>query len=536
MRFTIKAKLAMSFLLGFSLLSGALLFQMREFKNVIVRFGDLVTVDAQDLTTMSGIYEAESNIRILVAEALITPTKDDPARIPDIRVKIDEIGKDFYATVAEIMPRADEETKKLLDKLTLYHDMLSAVNSRAINMHVSGRTQKANDLFHKESLKATGKVLAIADEIRDRIRNTMSQSVTEANRDFDATNMTVLSVIVGILLVAGASAALTIRSVNRGLIRARNLAIEVSEGQLNETRDVRRNDEIGDLQAALNTMVLTLRETVGNVSSATRNVASGADQTSLTSENLAKGAANQARLAEDASRAIEEMVGNIRKTSENASLTEDIAAKSAKGASESGRAVSEAVADMKAIASRVMVVQEIARQTDLLALNAAVEAARAGEHGRGFGVVAQEVRKLAENSQQAAAEISMLSSKTVQSAEGAGKMLKSILPDIEQTAQLVAEISASSKQLREGSDAVSHSIQMLDGITHTTSEASGHMSIASAELSAQAKALAESVAFFQMNEALLKALPAEEAANADFSHDGRAPREVMIDFVPTPAE
>lgn len=500
MRFTIKAKLALSFLLGFSLLCGALLFQLREFKGVIVRFGDLVSVDAQDLSVVSGIYEAEAQIRLLVAEALIVPSDDSAIRIPEIRGRIDEMTNEFYNVVNGLMPRADDETKKMLNKLTLYHDMLSAVNSRVINMSVSGRAQQANDLFHKDAVKATNKVLDQADLIRDSMTGAMAASVDTATAKFEATSMTVLGVVAAILLISGTSASLVIRSVSRGINRARDLALDVSDGDLRETLKVGRNDEIGDLQNALNTMVARLRNTVGNVMGATGNVAAGSDQMQVTSENLAAGANNQSSLTERASTSIERMVGNIRNTSENASLTAEIAVQSAQDASASSQAVVAAVSDMKAIANRVMVVQEIARQTDLLALNAAVEAARAGEHGRGFAVVAQEVRKLAENSQQAAVEISVLSANTVQSAEAAGKMLDALVPNIERTAALVEKISSTARDLRDGSEDVSQSFKVLDGITQTNSSASDEMSAAATELAAQAKALAEAMTFFQMLE------------------------------------
>lgn len=497
MRITLKAKMAGNFLFIFILMGSILAFAMKEFRDVNAHFSNVVKYDAHDLSTIDGLTEAELQIRSAVAEALVSPSDDYPERIPELRVRIEGLTKDFYSVVNEVMPRLDEDSRRFLNKMTLYHDMLAATNSRTINLDVSGRGDQANDLFHTDGKEQTEKVLAMADQIRDRMREGMNASVAQVNAEFQKTQMTLLIIIAGILAVAGTSAIVMIRSVSRGLNKAIKLAVRVSEGDLRELATFVRKDEIGDLLKCQNDMVLRLRETVGQVAEAARNVAAGANQMASTSEDLASGASQQATTTERVSVAVDEMAANITNTSDNAAQTEEIARKSAQGATQSGKVVAEAVSDMQRIAERIMVVQEIARQTDLLALNAAVEAARAGEHGRGFAVVASEVRKLAENSQKAATEISALSANTVKSAVAAGKVLAALVPDIERTSELVTDISAASRHLAEGSHQINKSIQDLDYVTQGNGAASEEMSSAATELSSQAQALAEAVSFFK---------------------------------------
>lgn len=316
----------------------------------------------------------------------------------------------------------------------------------------------------------------------------------------------------------------------RALSSAVHLAESVASGDLRQTAENNSNDEIGDLLNVLNTMVVRLREVVANVSTASRDVASGASEMSSTSEALSQGATEQASSTEEASASMEQMAANIKQSAKNASDTEKMALKSASDARESGEAVSRAVSAMQTIAEKILVVQEIARQTDLLALNAAVEAARAGEHGRGFAVVASEVRKLAERSQSAAGEISNLSGNTVRAAQDAGKMLEELVPDIERTSQLVAEISRASQEQDSGATQVNLAIQQLDKVTQENTSAADEMSTTAEALASQAEQLQASIKFFRVSDdaqaesPVFKRTPANKAirlvANAETKQQG----------------
>ncbi|MEO5373543.1 MAG: methyl-accepting chemotaxis protein [Alphaproteobacteria bacterium] len=285
-----------------------------------------------------------------------------------------------------------------------------------------------------------------------------------------------------------------------------HVADQVATGNLAiDHKPLSERDVLGN---ALQTMLVRLRDVVGETRTAAESVAAGAQQVSAGSGTLSHGASEQASSSEEASAAVEKVAASFRQNVENAAATEKIAHRSALDAEKSGDAVATAVMAVTAIVEKIAVVQEIARQTDLLALNAAIEAARAGEHGRGFAVVAAEVRKLAERSQLAASEIIGLSNQTLRASNDAGQMLARLVPDIRHTAELVAEISAGSREQNVGTEQVNTAIQQLDQVTQTNASAAEQLASTSEELAAQAQQLQASIAFFRIEGVVVGRRPA----------------------------
>ena len=327
----------------------------------------------------------------------------------------------------------------------------------------------------------------------------MDKAAADASALYEQSRMLLIALLIGSAIIAGIAATWIVVSISRAMSSAVRLASEVADGNLSATADVKGDDEVGDLIKALNAMTAKLRDVVGEVTNATRNVAAGSQEMSATAEQLSQGSTEQASSTEEASASMEEMAATIKQSADNAAQTEKIARQSASDAIASGEAVNNAVNAMQTIAEKIMVVQEIARQTDLLALNAAVEAARAGEHGRGFAVVASEVRKLAERSQAAAAEISTLSGTTVKAAQSAGEMLAKLVPDIQRTAELVEEISAGSREQNAGAAQINTAIQQLDKVTQQNTSAAEEMSSTSEELASQAEQLQAAISYFRID-------------------------------------
>lgn len=303
------------------------------------------------------------------------------------------------------------------------------------------------------------------------------------------------------VLISGVIFGLCRREIGGRLAGAGNALGEIARGNLVVDLPSSRDDEIGGMMAAMESMTSRLRTVVAEVSDASSHVASGSSELSSTAQQLSQGASRQAASAEETTAAVEKMTAGMKRTAEHARQTDLIATKAAADATRGGEAVMATTSSMRQIADRITVIGEIARKTDLLALNAAVEAARAGEHGKGFAVVASEVRKLAERSQAAASEIARLTKDGVQKAEDAGALFGALVPDIGKTAALVRDIATANDEQSTAAGRISEAIRQLDRVIQENSAASEEMASTAEELTAQAEQLHSSVDFFRTERA-----------------------------------
>jgi len=304
------------------------------------------------------------------------------------------------------------------------------------------------------------------------------------------------------------------RTVTQPLEYCVTVARGIAKGDLSQSVEVRSNNEMGDLQQALQDMNISLAKMVKQVREGTDSIYSASSDIASGNLDLSNRTEQQASSLEHTTTSMAEVTRAVQQNAEHARKANQLAQEASGVATRGGQVVTGVIDTMasintssKRIVDIIAVIDGIAFQTNILALNAAVEAARAGEQGRGFAVVASEVRSLAKRSADAAQEIKTLIDASVSQVEAgsnlvqqAGATMNDIVSSIRNVTEIMADISLASADQTAGIERVDQAIEAMNAVTQQNAALVEQSAAAAQSLQDQAQHLEQAVGVFKVNE------------------------------------
>ena len=279
-------------------------------------------------------------------------------------------------------------------------------------------------------------------------------------------------------------------------------------------------------------LVQSVQESAQRESEAAKKLIELSSSSSQQSDELSSQTGSVATAITELSSSAAEVADHARQAADSANMADEEAGRSAVIVRESVNNIEALTNELKKAGEQARLLQDgsekignilgvivaIAEQTNLLALNAAIEAARAGEAGRGFAVVADEVRTLATRTQHSTDEISGI----VDSIQGAIKDVSQIITDVEgrsastneealkaeqaisQIQEAVANISTMNVQIASATDEQSRvtkdlneNITGISDLSHANQEANAQVAEVSQDLNKNSVDLSQLVSRFK---------------------------------------
>ncbi|MGY4659595.1 methyl-accepting chemotaxis protein [Pseudomonas chlororaphis] len=405
-------------------------------------------------------------------------------------------------------PGIDAALKGRIERLREEHRLLGTAYQKGRDAFVAaGADPAAGDAAVKGVDRAASEQMsALVSELR--------KQGSERSRDISAAAQRTVWIGLLVMLASGLLIGLlSLWLVNRSLVEPIRQLIDyvaqLSRGRIAERVASSRQDELGKLAVAANTLRDFLAETFSRLQRSatdldsssgelnaiatlmsqgtndqfnrTDQVATAMNEMSATAQEVARHAADAARAADDADQSAQQGEQVMQGTIHTITLMRGEIANTAE-------VIRRLEADSGRIGKVLEVIRGIAEQTNLLALNAAIEAARAGEAGRGFAVVADEVRSLAQRTAASIIEINQIiqsvqigaldaahaiesgqarSDASVEQVTQAGAMLERITEAVEAIRDMNRQIATAAEEQTSVAEDISRNLTEITTIAST---------------------------------------------------------------------
>ena len=321
-------------------------------------------------------------------------------------------------------------------------------------------------------------------------------------------NGIILMVLLSVIFVMAACIVIAVImsvSITRSLQKGISKVQKVADGELGspiEEKLLKRNDEVGDLAKAIDTLQKTLQNIVSKIAQSTDNIKMAANELGVTAKDtnytmkqvedavssISENITEQAKSTKTTTDNIVLMGDQIGRTSEEVDLLNqnaDVMRKSSEQASytiQQLRQINDKVKESintitrqtnltnesaQKIQAAIGIISSIAEETNLLSLNASIEAARAGESGRGFAVVASQIQKLAEQSNSSSCEIEEITNTLISNSDEAVEIMRQVHEIIDSQSQNMSDTENIVSKVMDG---INTSLEKIEKIEYATEQ------------------------------------------------------------------